>query len=37
MKKPFTEELQDFFHEYISNIDFNELSPQYKETAINRA
>lgn len=33
MPKPFIEELQDFFHEYINNIDFNELSPQHKEMA----
>lgn len=33
MSKPFIEELQDFFHEYINNIDFNELSLQHGETA----
>lgn len=34
MEKPFIEELQNFFHEYISSIDFNELSPQHLEAAI---
>lgn len=29
MQTPFIEELEEFFHEYISDINFDEISPQH--------